>query len=143
MRYLLIADDLAEKIQFLENTKKYFSSEEIKKVPVLIARTSEEAVALVRQSMIGAAFIDYNIPKKNGPWIIQELRKIEAEGSLLPSYLCLFTSASGDLFRRYKEDALKAGANNAISSRYIDKNPADVVVEILNLMQPYLVDEKI
>ena len=68
----LIADDSVSKITFLT----LLLEKEKWKGSILIARTTEEAIALIDEhENIAFAFVDYYIPHHNGPAVIRHLKE--------------------------------------------------------------------
>ncbi len=100
IRTFLIADDSQWKRDMLSRLVKNMEiCNELK-----IAKTTEEADEVIDASdEITFAFIDYEIPTKNGPAIIKNLR------AKFPGCLIALVTASDNV--KYKEDAMNAGAN--------------------------------
>ncbi len=67
---LLLADDSETKLMLLERVLGHA------KWPgdIVVARTTDEAEALIAAHDIGFAFVDYYMPSKNGPAVIHALK---------------------------------------------------------------------
>lgn len=100
MTTFFIADDSHWKRDLLSRLVKHAEiCDEVK-----IAKTTEEADEMIDTSDdITFAFIDYEIPTKNGPAIIKNLR------TKFPDCLIALVTASDS--EKYKENAMIAGAN--------------------------------
>jgi CheY-like chemotaxis protein len=141
MKTLLIADDSQYKIDFLLAAIKISVSPD--PIPIEIARTTEEAIDLLLSNQsIAAGFIDYEIPSRNGPHIIRAWRELEATKARPTAFICLETRSGGTTFSDYSTKALEAGADEAISLLWLDKNPLEAVQESLRKMLPFLRTEE-
>lgn len=121
----LIADDNAGKRDFLQMfVEKQMDTE------ILLAKTSEEAFEKIHEHVeIPFAFIDYEIPSKNGPAIIRELR------SKHPRCKIALVTASDSV--QYKQNAEEAGADAFICTTW----PLDRTENALtNLLEEWKVE---
>lgn len=95
---LLIADDSQGKRDMLA----FLVKKEMPEAEVLIATTTEEATRVIdAHPDIQCGFIDYEIPSKNGPFIIRYLKEKNPK-----AHIALVTSADSDA---YREAARMAG----------------------------------
>jgi len=112
MTAFLIADDSPGKLAFLHAvvTGARWPG------PVLTAATTEEAIAIVADADIVAAFVDYEIPSENGPAIVRALREKN------DAIRIAVVSASDR--REYQESAREAGAHAYVCTSH----PQDAVI---------------
>ncbi len=95
----LIADDSTGKRDFLH----FLVKKEMPGANILLATTTEESINVIdAHPDIQFAFIDYEIPLKNGPFIIKYLK-----GKNPNAHIALVTSADSD---DYREKAQLAGS---------------------------------
>jgi DNA-binding NarL/FixJ family response regulator len=95
----LIADDSQGKRDMLH----FLVKKEMPEAEVLLATTTEEATRTIdAHPDIAFAFIDYEIPSKNGPFIIASLKEKNPA-----AHMALVTSADSDM---YREKARLAGS---------------------------------
>jgi len=116
-RTLLIADD--EKLdRILSMVTPKWSGE------ILTAMTTEDAMKLIDEHPeISCAFIDYYIPMKLGPAIIQHLKKKNPQ-----AHIALVTSSSSD---HVAEEARAAGAEAVVCTSHqgdlVEKQLSDLL----------------
>lgn len=103
-RHMLLADDSPAKIALLRSVLQKSGH----KWTVHEAQTVQDAQALMERQHFTHAFIDYFIPKGNGPVIIAALKQSSPAARIV-----LFTSSESK--ERY-EEALQAGAELCICS---------------------------
>jgi len=102
MKTFLIADDSPAKVILLISLLKHAGWKD----EILVGKTTEEAEHLINHHSIHAGFIDYQMPMKNGPYVIRHLRKKHPEAKIA------LTSASDNPDFVY--DAMEAGADTSI-----------------------------
>ena len=100
MPIFLIADDSPEKTEFLQGVlaRAAWQGE------VLTADTTEDAMAIIDEHPIDAAFIDYYIPSGNGPCVIAYLKRMRP----LARIALVSSSANADNFARAKAAGAEA-----------------------------------
>lgn len=102
--FFLIADDSPEKRALLYALVKHSPW----KGDILQAADTGSAIQMIEQHPnIAGAFIDYNMPKDNGPAVIRALRKANPI-----AHIALVTAADSAL---YRSEAIAAGADNIVS----------------------------
>lgn len=107
MPTFLIADDSSEKIFMLQKFLKRAKWQG----EILIARTCQEAYHVIdTHDDISAAFVDYYIPKDNGPAIIKALKK------KFP--LCKIALVSSSDNAKNATEAREAGAEEVICTTH-------------------------
>lgn len=88
---------------------------------LLIATTTEEAIDVIdAHPDIAFAFIDYEIPSKNGPFVIAYLKKKNPR-----AHIALVTSADSD---DYRQNARRAGSEAFVCTSH----PEDQVLRELS-----------
>lgn len=116
---LLIADDSQGKIDLLRHVlhKANWDGE------VVIARTTEEAMAMIDEHEIAFGFIDYYIPSQNGPAIMRYLKQAHPDARFV-----LVSSADN---AANQAEAREAGAETCICTTYeadeVEKAVLDVI----------------
>lgn len=125
---LLIVDDDIEKHDWLVRVAKPF----VPKESILDAWTTEEAIELILKfRSLLAGFVDNNIPEKDGSYVIRTWREIEKSEGRDRASIALYTGAHSDTFEECKHDALRAGADTAISGHNSNKNEINELNEFL------------
>lgn len=120
MGTFLIADDSPSKRDFLLNIlRKEDWIDEIN-----IAKTSEEAFELIDTFDIDFAFIDYEIPSKNGPAIIRALKKANSSARI-----ALVTASDSP---RYKQDGIDAGAEGFVCTSWTLDRVSSALTDLLD-----------
>jgi hypothetical protein len=120
---LLIADDSAQKTEFIETCVRNCGPKGLRSIEIVKADTTAKALALfAKERGIVAGFIDYEIPMVNGPSLIRMMRVLETSQKRMRTALCLQTRDLGDSFELKKEIAIEAGADRAISMMEIKGN---------------------
>ncbi len=122
MPTFLIADDSAQKTAFL----KGFLSHAKWDGDILTATTTEEAVEIIKEHPdIGFAFVDYYIPSKCGPAVIDFLKRTNPKARI-----ALVSSSDR---KENQEEAKAAGAEACICTSYeldvVQKTVLDLLEE--------------
>ncbi|MBM3231318.1 response regulator [Candidatus Peregrinibacteria bacterium] len=119
MSVFLIADDSQGKAMMLEAVVKHSQ-----KFPtILIAKTTQDAKALIDSEQIAAAFIDYEMPTENGPAVIAYLKEKQPN-----SRIALTTSSdSAD----YEKEAMAAGAEAFVCTTRDEKYVLETLRNLL------------
>ncbi|MFA7681554.1 MAG: response regulator [Candidatus Peribacteraceae bacterium] len=116
----LIADDSDAKAMLLEgiiHAAKFSAT-------ILRARTTEEAMCIIeKQPDIAFAFVDYEIPTKEGPAVIRFLK----EKNPL-AHIALVSAVENDA---YKNSALAAGAETYVCTSFDMQTVEDTLHNIL------------
>lgn len=99
---ILVVDDEEINIKLL---KRIF---ELKKHSVVGALRGEAALKVLEQEEIDMVFLDYNLPGMSGIDVLKKIRKSKKFGSIP---VILITGMDDG---KYKEDGLKAGADDYI-----------------------------
>lgn len=119
MSAFLIADDSQGKAMMLEAVVKHSG-----KFPsILIAKTTDEAKALIDTKKISAAFIDYEMPTENGPAVIAYLKQKQ------PNARIALTTSSDSA--EYEKEAKAAGAEAFVCTTNEQKGVLETLQNLL------------
>ena len=122
--YFLIADDSPEKIDFL--LKAIHAAEW--DIEVATALTTEDAHEAMKKRRVDFAFVDYYIPNRNGPWVIERLKDRNPKARVV---LVSSSKKPSNL-----QEALEAGAEGTVCT----SDPAHVVVgQLDDLLRAWMV----
>ncbi len=116
----LLADDSPQKILLMRHFLKKANWDG----PILTAETTEDAIRLIDEhTEIGCAFVDYYMPSKNGPAVIQYLRNMNPQAKI-----ALVSSSDK---KANEEEALCAGADTCICTGYQSDHVERTMLEVL------------
>jgi len=126
MPTFLIADDSAQKTSFL----KGFLAHAKWDGDILTATTTDDAIDLIEKHPdIGFAFVDYYIPAKCGPAIIQYLKRKNPD-----AHIALVSSSDR---KENQDEAKAAGAEACVCTSYeldvVQKTILDILEEWKNI----------
>ena len=119
MAVLLIADDSEAKLMLLRSLVRHAHWEG----DVLVAKTTAEAMRLIREHDVAFGFIDYYIPSENGPAIIRALKAAH------PAAHCILVSSSDQ--RENIDEAVSAGAEGFVCTSWEGDRAERELLEIL------------